>query len=92
MICRFLKGCVVGWDLAHAVGNVELKLHDWNVDFACWCSYKVFSRNPSPPPPLGRVPFIQSGRSDRSIRCAELRKELLIPEQGQYRPKEFCFR
>ncbi|XP_045553540.1 kynureninase isoform X1 [Salmo salar] len=35
------KGCYVGFDCAHAVGNAELKLHDWGVDFACLCSYKV---------------------------------------------------
>ena len=39
--CGQKEGCIVGWDLAHAVGNVQLKLHDWNADFATWCSYKV---------------------------------------------------
>jgi kynureninase len=39
-------GITIGWDLAHAVGNVPVKLHEWDVDFAAWCNYKYMNGGP----------------------------------------------
>ncbi|HEY4832144.1 MAG TPA: kynureninase, partial [Waddliaceae bacterium] len=43
------KGCLVGYDIAHAAGNIPLKLHEWGVDFAVGCSYKYLCSGPGGP-------------------------------------------
>lgn len=54
----------VGFDLAHAAGNIHLQLHDWNVDFACWCSYKYLNAGPGA---IGGVYIHERFHADKSL-------------------------
>lgn len=57
-------GAKVGFDLAHAAGNVLLYLHNWDVDFACWCSYKYLNAGPGT---VGAVYIHERYHNDKSI-------------------------
>ncbi len=57
-------GAKCGFDLAHCAGNLPLKLHDWNVDFACWCTYKYLNSGPGS---VGGVYVHEKHTSDRSL-------------------------
>lgn len=58
-------GIIAGFDLAHAAGNVPLQLHDWDVDFACWCSYKYLNSGPGA---VGGVYIHERFHNDKNIK------------------------
>ncbi len=57
-------GSKCGFDLAHCAGNLPLKLHDWNVDFACWCTYKYLNSGPGS---VGGVFIHEKHVSDKNV-------------------------
>ena len=59
--------CVLGLDLAHAAGNVELKLNKWGVDFASWCGYKYLNGGPGAPSGI----FVHEKHNDKNLNRLE---------------------
>ncbi len=57
------KGCLVGYDIAHAAGNIPLKLHKWGVDFAVGCSYKYLCSGPGGP----GIAYVHSSHHDKQL-------------------------
>ncbi len=62
------KNCIVGFDLAHAAGNVPLQLNAWNVDFAAWCTYKYMNSGPGS---LGAIYVNEKFLEDKTIQRFE---------------------
>jgi len=58
-------GAMAGFDLAHAAGNIPLQLHNWNIDFACWCSYKYLNSGPGA---VGGVYIHEKFHHDKNIK------------------------
>ncbi|KAK5094784.1 Kynureninase (L-kynurenine hydrolase) [Lithohypha guttulata] len=73
---------LIGWDCAHAAGNVDLKLHAWDVDFAVWCSYKYLNCGPGAMAAI----FVHErhGAVDKSTSTAKYRPRLtdFVPRPG----------
>ncbi|HEV7620404.1 MAG TPA: kynureninase, partial [Flavisolibacter sp.] len=58
-------GAIAGFDLAHATGNIYLELHNWDVDFACWCSYKYLNSGPGA---VGGIYIHERHHNDTSLK------------------------
>jgi kynureninase len=69
------KGLFIGWDCAHAVGNVDLQLHGWDVDFAVWCHYKYVNSGPGA---MGGL-FVHERHGEVSM--------VVNKNEAQYRPR-----